>query len=107
MQARDLSHPMGLLLGAVAGMRGIYGAGKPVMLLRGNNNKDMKAWLEVRRRRRWSLKPLGKLSFENMCGYFFRDSDTSRFRHTCRCCVLTSLAWQSRAAQTRRRWRQL
>ena len=42
---RDLGAEAGLLLAAVGALRGHYGAGKPVALLRGSRGRDMPAWL--------------------------------------------------------------
>jgi len=42
---RDLGEEAGLLLAAVAALRGHYGAAKPVALLRGSRGKDMPPWM--------------------------------------------------------------
>lgn len=50
VRRRDFGPHARLLLGAVAALKGFYGAGKPVALLRGSTAKDMQPWMmEVRR----------------------------------------------------------
>lgn len=45
VSCRDFGRPARLLLAAVAALKGFYGAGKPVAMLRGSTAKDMQPWM--------------------------------------------------------------
>jgi superfamily II DNA helicase RecQ len=44
-QHRDVSQEAALLLAAVRGLKGLFGLGRPVGLLRGSNAKDIQPWM--------------------------------------------------------------
>jgi superfamily II DNA helicase RecQ len=44
-QHRDVSQEAALLLAAVRGLKGLFGLGRPVSLLRGSNAKDIQPWM--------------------------------------------------------------